>query len=387
MQSNLVSNIENNLEELLVYSDCDLNKLKNNIKEISIEYCLNYLYNESDFNNLIDSVLLYEDENLKLFQKALLNNDFTDDKKVELLKKYKEFVPSLSTDAKLKIVNDKDLIGYLRTDSDFKNIYSNIFNSIPDMSKVDKDVLTKVIELKSKYGLDINDITIGEIGKTLNLNQTTLPSFPEEIRNGAAEEASALGLDDKTTLLGLLATGSKYLILATMAYMVYNRTKSSVLFVFYKIYLDKLLTIFKSHEYFSSKVTNKLLKYEYEFQQCSDYGAFRTPVKITLYDHESFKLKTCFIKYIGSSFLFLLKNYKDYLKYKGIQIQRLDTPDDLLKIKDERIQVTIKNNLFNMNKVVNVFLDDMYKQRLLILFKLIISDNFDISRFEFDDFK
>lgn len=268
--------IDVNIENIMVSNHFDCELIKNNIKNITIDFTVNKFINESNFNDLIEYILL--------------------------------------CDIKESVNIDQEII----------------------------DNQEKLIELVNKNAVSYN-------------------------------------------IAGNLAY---YITIATMLYIIYNRSKNAIEFVFYKMELDRLIKFFKHDEFFSSKATNKLLNYEYRFNECSDYGKYKTPFKILISESESFKLRHCFIRYTGSTFLFLMRQYKDYLKYKNIQVLgRLETPADLLNIRDERINVNIKNSLFNMNKIVNVFLDDMYKNRLNILFKLIISDNFDISRFEFDDFK
>lgn len=253
---------------------------------------------------------------------------------------------------------------------DIKNItieyMNNEFKNNSSFSElIDNVFLAKILESE-----DLPTITNQEI---IDKQETLINMIKEK---GESSEYNILG------------NMSKYITIGIMAYIIYNRSRNSIEFVFYKMEFHKLFKFFKNSEYFPPSVITKLLKYDNDFEACSDYGRYTTPLKILISERESFKLRHCFIKYIGSTFLYLLRQYKDYLKFKNVPISgKLDSPESLITIRNEQINVELKNSLYKMNKIVNVFLDDVYKNRLNILFKLVISDNFDISRFEFDDFK
>lgn len=318
-------------------------------------------------------------------------------------------VDDISLDLKIKLINNKDLFYMFREDirGIFKQSwqwttgnspwqkYSDMLSSIPNLKDkvasgvISKDQIKLIFTKHEEFGIKIPKNTLKELGDALNIvdiaNSVKSGKLLDVESLELAKQAKELyGLSDSSALWTL----SKWTMLLAVIAIVFNKSRRAVTFVFYKRHIENLIKFFKNNDYFNTRVTTKLLKYEDDFENCSNYRRFASPIKMTLMEKESFKIQTCFIKYIGASFLFLMRQYKDYLKYKNIQVPgRLETPADLLNIRDERINVNIKNSLFNMNKIVNVFLDDMYKNRLNILFKLIISDNFDISRFEFDDFK
>jgi hypothetical protein len=379
---NLLTIIENNIDELLVINNFDKDLLQENIKQLSIEYTLDYLFEKASFDDLMTNVFLIE-------EKVSSGFDFsTADKTIASLVSNKHLIDGIPSELKLKLVNNSELFNYLRTNEDYREVFSKLVNTVPDINKVNSDILKKIVEYKDKYDLDINTETLQAISKNLNINTDTLSAFSPEIQAAVKKDLSEYGLDE-TTLLSMLGSFTKWSAIAYAVYITFDRTYSSLVFIYYKIYIGKLLKLFKSNEFFNLRITNKLLRMNSEFEECADYGRVLSPVKATIFEKEAFKLKLCFIKYIGSSYLFLLRSYKDYLKYKGVNLTnvKINNIDDLLNIRDERINVNIKNALFNMNRIVHKFLDDNHKHKLDVIFKLVISDNFDINRFDFDDFK
>lgn len=324
-------------------------------------------------------------------------------------------VSDIPMNARLNIINNKSFFelfrvnpttSYNQTKSFFADIvglsddikvsskYSEILNNA-DLSKVDKHTLIHIFSKYKDYGIGINENTINNIKNILrndvlavtnnSSSSTTVTllsdtQYKELIDIGKKQ----FGINDTSNWI----TASKWILLLSIIVLVFNKSSNAYNFIYYKWYIDKLIKIFKYNDFFTNKVTAKLLKYDDDFKKCSDYGSFSTPFKMTFNEKENFKIQICFFKYVGATYLFLCKNYKEYLRYKGVKLpDKINEPMDLFGIRDERIGIDIKNSLYNMNKIVDKFFDLGYKNRLNMLFKLTISDNFDISRFEFDDFK
>lgn len=322
-------------------------------------------------------------------------------------------VADLTAEAKLNIINNKsffellrvnpnswyesakslftDIVGLNYNINNVSSKYSEILNSV-DLSKVDKGILKYILLKHSDYGVSINNNTTEVIKNIIREDVMSVANnskASELLSTDQHRELVEIGkkyfdIDDTSNWI----IASKWIGLLAIIIIVFNKSANAYNFIYYRWYIDKLIKIFKYNDFFTNKVTTKLLKYEDDFKKCSDYGSFSTPFKMSFKEKENIKIQTCFFKYIGATYLFLCKNYKEYLKYKGVKLpDKINEPTDLFGIRDERISIDIKNSLYNMYKIINKFFDPGYKNRLNILFKLTISDNFDISRFEFDDFK
>lgn len=420
----LIEQIENNLDDLLINNNFDLNLLKENIKNIAIEYSLNYMYEKASVDDLLDTLINIEESNyLQPFFKDSYNyinkHQYerqpsivgVDRKEVESsLRKLDDndlFVYFSTTDKisfksvitdnedlRYKLLNNKFLFNSLRETFENNRINYKTLISFPgiDFSKVDKDVLKDILSNYKAYDIGISDNTLSAMKKVLGITKELIEN-PSLVTDTDLKEI-VFSFHDGSWFWNIMKGTGTFLtnagLLMSLLVLVHYifKSRASVTFVFYKIHLDQLLKIFKTHDYFSSKISSKLLKYEYDFEQCSNYKKTTTPIKATFIESESFKLKNCFIKYIGVTFLLVIKKYKEYLKYLGVQVPgNISSPTDLLKIRDEKISIKIKNTIADMYNALTEFLDDNQKNKFDLLFKLIIQDSFDINRFEFDDYK
>lgn len=408
---NLFETIQSEIDEILVSNNFNIDDVYNNIKLITIEHAIDYYYNKASVEELIDIITEIGSVREAGFLNSLdhiikhgnprellnfIENNNINYSKIDYSRAYEI----------LHMIGGSSLMSYKTSNVDMFNKLKSISDLVFSNDKfetLDPNLYKQMVEIYKGLNLSIPNASASIVASTpvsvVPASVAPAPVVSAPVVASTPASVSSIPVPDIVDVAkksnidpqdhSIWWTLGKWAILISIIWIVFDRSKNALMFVYYKYHIEKLLNFFKRNDYFSIKTTNRLLDYDYKFQTCADYGRLKTPALLTYSQDEYFKVRVCFSKYIGSTFLYLMKMYKDYLKFKGINLTniRINAPKDLITIRDERININIRDSLFQMDKIINVFLDEHYKQKLLILFKLTISDNFDINRFEFDDFK